>query len=376
MSRRIAARTKGASRVALLALVAVSCAIVASLAGAEEVKTAWQPKAPDGLPTDFDWIRLPSDEWLKGEILSMYDDKLEFDSDELGTLTFDFTDLREVRSSRVVQIGFEGREPVIGRLLLDGATARVVGDGGEVSFPRAEILTIIVGTPKEINYWSGYASLSGNVRSGNTDQIDYTARLGTTRRSVRDRVGFAYIGNITRINSEDTSNNHRANLGWDHFTSQRLFINVAGLEWYRDPFQNVGDRWTVTAGVCYQLYDTSRTAWSVTAGPAWQSTRWESVPPDEDETADSVALRIGTRFSHEVTDDIDIYAIYDGFFADQASGSYSHHLDTGITMELIGDLDLTVAWVWDHIQEPSPLADGTFPKNDDTRLTFGLGWSF
>jgi hypothetical protein len=40
---------------------------------ADDAKAPWQPKAPDGQPADFDWIRLPSDEWLKGKIISMYD---------------------------------------------------------------------------------------------------------------------------------------------------------------------------------------------------------------------------------------------------------------------------------------------------------------
>jgi putative salt-induced outer membrane protein YdiY len=233
-----------------------------------------------------------------------------------------------------------------------------------------------VGTPKEINYWSGYANVGGNVRSGNTDQIDYTARLGALRRTVKNRVGFDYIGNITRINSEDTSNNHRANLGWDYFVSQRLFVNVAGLEWYRDPFQNIGNRWTVTAGLGYEIIDTDRTEWSVSAGPAWQSTTWDSVEPGDDDASSSLSFRIGTNFDYELTDDIDFYGLYNAFFTDKESGTYTHHLDTGLAIELIGDLDFNVSWIWDHIQDPRPLEDGSVPKKDDTRLVFGLGFSF
>ena len=141
----------------------------------------------------------------------------------------------------------------MGRLVLDGANARVVAEAGETAFGRSEILTIVVGAAREIDYWSGYANVGGNIRSGNSDQIDYTARLGTMRRSVKDRTAFDYIGTITRIDSVDTSNNHRVTLGWDRFLSKRLFLNLIGLEWYRDPFQNVADRWTVTAGVGYEL---------------------------------------------------------------------------------------------------------------------------
>ncbi len=81
----------------LAACIATLLASTVTLA--ETPSEPWHPVAPDGLPTDFDWIRLPSDEWLKGEIISMYDRELEFDSDELGDLTFDFDDLKEIRTS-------------------------------------------------------------------------------------------------------------------------------------------------------------------------------------------------------------------------------------------------------------------------------------
>ena len=129
------------------------------------------------------------------------------------------------------------------------AKARVIAESGETAFGRPEILTIVVGSAREIDYWSGYASVGGNVRSGNSDQVDYTARLGTMRRSVRNRSAFDYIGTITRIDDEDTTNNHRVTVGWDHFLGKKWFVNVVGLEWYRDPFQNVADRWANNVGV-------------------------------------------------------------------------------------------------------------------------------
>ncbi len=374
VDRVVHSRTRAALFVAAAGL-AVSV-LAAAATRADDAKVPWQPKAPEGLPTDFDWIRLPSDEWLKGKIVSMYDGKLEFDSDELGVHTFDFADIKELRTSRVVEVGLADRKPVTGRLLVADKAARVVAETGETPFDRSEILTIVVGARREIDYWSGYANLGGTLRSGNSDQIDYTARLGTVRRSVRDRTGIDYIGNITRINSEDTSNNHRATLGWDRFLNQRLFLNVVGLEWYRDPFQNVANRWTVTTGLGYEIVDTPRTTWSVTAGPAWQSTDWKSVPAGEEDSASSVALRVGTRFDHEFTGSIDYYTHYNAFFTDEASGSYTHHLDVGLKIELTGDLDVNASWVWDYVQDPRALADGSFPKKDDTRLVFGLGWSF
>jgi putative salt-induced outer membrane protein YdiY len=360
-------------------MIVLACAVVAicpPCVGAEDRPEPWQPVAPAGMPTHFDWIRLPSDEWLKGEIVSMYDRNLEFDSEELGLLTLDWEDIKEVRSSSVVQVGFRKGEPAVGRLVVEGDMVRVVGESGEVEFARGEILTIIVGTPKEINYWSAYANVGGNIRSGNTDQVDYTARLGAMRRSLKNRIAFGYLGNITTIDDVDTSNNHLVTANWDRFVSERLFVFIADLEWYRDPFQNIANRSTLAAGVGYEIIDTSCTSWSVTAGPAYRVTEYESVAEGEDDAPGSLGLAISTDLGYELNGDIDFYLSYGAMFADEEAGTYTHHVDTGLDFELIGNLDFTVAWVWDRVQDPRPLEDGSLPEQDDYRITFGLGWDF
>ena len=45
-------------------------------------------------------------------------------------------------------------------------------------------------------------------------------------------------------------------------------------------------------------------------------------------------------------------------------------------IELTKILDLDVSFIWDHIQDPKPSADGTVPKNDDYRLILALGIDF
>ena len=196
--------------------------------------------------------------------------------------------------SRVVQVGFVDREPAIGRLILDGDTARVISGTGEAEFSRGEVHTLIAGDRKEINYWSADVSIGGNIRSGNTDQVDYTARLGAMRRSLKNRVAFDYLGNITTVDDVDTANSHRATLGRHYFLSERLFVNVVKGQWYRDEFQNIKNRYTIGGGLGYEVIDTPRTSWTLGAGPAWQSTQFVSVEPDEEDTTDGFAFNISS----------------------------------------------------------------------------------
>ena len=72
------------NRMLSIAVALVALFVVCGPAVAEEGQESWQPPPP--MPDDFDWIQLTSGEWLKGEIIAMYDDSLEFDSKELDDL--------------------------------------------------------------------------------------------------------------------------------------------------------------------------------------------------------------------------------------------------------------------------------------------------
>ena len=79
-------------------------------------KPTQDPKTFKPDATKFDWIRLKSDEWLKGEILSLRDGTFEFDSDELEELEMDWADVAEVRSAKVHTLLLEGRRSHTGNL--------------------------------------------------------------------------------------------------------------------------------------------------------------------------------------------------------------------------------------------------------------------
>ncbi len=61
----------------IMLVVLGALALMVISAGADEMQSGWHPPSP--LPDDFDWVQLTSGEWLKGEIVSMYEEKLEFE---------------------------------------------------------------------------------------------------------------------------------------------------------------------------------------------------------------------------------------------------------------------------------------------------------
>jgi len=318
---------------------------------------------------------LKSGEWLKGKITAMYDEEFEFDSAELDDLTLDWADVKEVRSAGIMQIGFEHDVVASGQLLIEGDTVRVMGEEDQ-TFPRSDLITITAGAPKEINNWSGKITIGANIREGNTEQTEFSSQATVKRRTPKSRVTFDYLGNFNRTFGDVAADNQRVTAGWNRYFSKRFFWTPATGEYYRDPFQNIGSRWTLGMGVGYTLIDTSKIDWEVTGTVAYQTTQFDDVSDGESDSADTPSLVFGTVYDHELTKDIDFIFDYRFYIVNEESGTYTRHLLTGPEFELTKLFDFDITIVWDRIQDPREASDGIFPEQDDFRLTFGLGIDF
>jgi hypothetical protein len=354
---------------ALLAVMVLATGIL--LADAEE--EPWKPLPP--MPEKFDWIQLTSDEWLKGEFIVLYENKLEFDSDELGVLTLDWEDIKQVRSARIMQVRFLNEISAIGKLHIEGEIVRVIGEQDQ-EFARSKILTIIAGEPRERNFWAGKVTLGANIRQGNSDIVEGNASIRVLRRTIHSRFTFDYLGNYNMTESIETANNHRASAVIDKFISDRFFWRPAFAEYFRDPVQNIAHRGTIGTGFGYQIADTAKTDWEVSGGPAYQRTRNVDVEAGTPESDSTPALTGGTAYDLEITSMIDFSFDYRFQFTDKGAGTYNHHMVAGFETEITSLLDIDISFVWDRIQNPRPDSDGNVPEQDDFRLIFGLTFEF
>jgi len=352
----------------LLLVAATSVAWPGPVAWAE-----WEPPPP--MPDEFDWVQLVSGEWLKGEIRAMYEDSLEFDSEELDLLSLDFEDVRMIRSAQKLSVRVSRDRVATGKLLVDGDAVTVFGEVQQ-RFTRGELLTITRAARSRRDYWSGDITLGGNFRSGNTDQTEISTAITLKRRTIVSRATLDYLATLTRNNGVESANNHRLKLNWDRFVNDRLFIRPLFGEWYRDPFQNIEARFTGGTGVGYQLIDNKKTDWSVFAGPAYQSTKFFEVEEGTSDTEGSWAFSIGTDYETAITKWLDFTYDYSAQITSEAAGRYNHHMVGSLEFDLVGSLELDLSLVWDRIESPKQNADGTFPEKDDYRLILGLTYDF
>lgn len=335
--------------------------------------TAWAPPLP--AEDAFDWIQLESGEWLKGRFEALQDEKVEFESEELDDLEFKWEDVAQVRSPHIQDLLFEDKDEASGPITITREWV-TVGGAAPRTFPRAKLLSITRGGSKERNYWSGDATLGLTLRRGNAEEILYNAKAGLQRRTPATRFDLDYLGNVSRTDSVESSNNHRLNAEFDLWLSRRLYLVLPSGEYFTDEFQNIDRRITLGAGLGYDLLDRNALEWNVTAKPSYQSTRFDSVQAGEAESQDAGAFVLGSEFDWEISQRVDLVLEYQGQYTRADVGGTLHHSVSTLEIELSKRFDLDISFVWDRVGDPQADENGITPEPDDFRLVLGIGVDF
>ena len=333
---------------------------------------SWGP--PSALPDKFDWIQLNSGEWLKGDLKVLYEDKLEFDSDELDLLELDWEDVKQVRGHKPHSVRLEGSMTVVGILKVVDDKVFVITEEEVLEFDRSRLVSIAHGATKEIGNWSAKISISLDVRGGNSDQTNYSTSANARRRTSGSRFFIDYLGIFNKTEGIETANSQRINSYYDIFKTRKFYWRPVFGEYFRDPFSNIENSVTVGTGVGYHIIDTSKTEWDITPGLAYQHTQNVSVEAGQDSDNSTPALVVGTVYDTELTKMIDFNARYKFNIVNQESGKYTHHAVAAVAIELTDKLDLDLSIVWDRIQDPKPKDDGRVPDQDDFYFFFGIGF--
>lgn len=324
---------------------------------------------------DYDWIQLKTGEWLKGRLKAMQDRQIEFFSEKLSDLTFDWKDIRQVRSARTIDVLFVGGTKVSGPITVTPKEVKV-GGGPQQAFPRDQLQSLTPGGSKERDYWSVDLSSGLTLQAGNTRSMQYNAQIGLQRRTPATRFTLDYIGNIGQVNNTENANNQRVNTEFDLWLSRRFYLILPSVEYYTDPFQNLAYRVTGGLGIGYDLIDHPGVQWNITTGPAYQQAGFDSTAPGVPTEKGTAALTFGSRFQWDITRRTKIILQYRGQYTSKAIGETTHHSVGTFSVDLNKRLTLDVSGIWDRISNPKTGASGLEPKPDDFRLVVGLGLHF
>jgi putative salt-induced outer membrane protein YdiY len=321
-----------------------------------------------------DWIQLKSGEWLRGRLYGMQNRTVEFESDELDDLKFDWKDVHQVVLPHAL-VSYGERKMAAGALRVDQQTVTITG-AEPLSFPREELIGIAPGQMRELDYWSGKFNVGLNVRSGNSEQVDLATTARLERRTANTHLKLDYTGNFSENDSVENVNNQRAGGSFNVFLTRRLFLVTPAMEYYRDPFQNVGRQFTIGGGGGYYFIDRPKVEWLVGGGPAFQRTRFETVEAGESPDSRTPAFFLQSTFDVELTKRVDFELGYQAIITNEESGRLAQHSTATLEIDLTQRLDLDITFIWDRTENPHPDSAGVVPKQNDFRLNLSLGVKF
>jgi len=339
-----------------------------------EIKAIWENLTPKA--EKYDWIQTDSGEWFKGEIKSLYRDDLEFDSDEIGIYVFDFDDIKQIKSYQVLSVNIDNAAIVEGILRYKDGELKVIQGDQEYSFSREDIVSMAPEDGCEWNKWSGDVSLGLDLRRGNTNQSDLTARASIKRLTSKSRLTLDYLGRYSEVDGVGTMSDNRLNEKYDVYLKRDFFWTPLFSEYYQDKFANIQRQVTLGVGIGYTIADRKKFSWYVSGGPAFINTKHYSVEAGNSRHTNSAAIEMSTALEYDITKDIELNYDYKITFANRGSGAFKHHMVTTLENELTDWLDLDITYVWDFLSHPERSSTGDKPSKNDHQIIVGLGGDF
>ena len=345
--------------------------------------------------TKSDWMELKSGEWVRGEFKGVYSGKVEFDSVEFDLIKFDIDDVKQIQTVGTSMINLNAKMPKISSLykiplsnakenelvgnlsFKDNEFVVVLPDGTKQLLPTDTVASIAAGEPKESNYWSASVFIGLDILAGNTEQVTITGKASAERRTSLTRFRADYLSTYTKIDTNiTTADNNRLTGSLDLYQTAHFYWRLASLEYLRDPFRNIETKYTLSAGAGYDILYTDTTDLSVTMGPGYQETRYDTVDIGEEEKASTGLLFLDTRFSQELRDDVDLLLNYNMYIVNKESGTYVHHAEASLETELISNFTVDLSFFWDRTEEPVSNSSGQLPGKNDFKTMLAIGYTY
>ena len=336
-------------------------------------------------PGQYSWVQLDTGEWLKGDIIALYDEKLSFDSDHFDNLVIDLEDIEAIHGRGIFvvtaresgpAVGIFDPETISGFFQVRGALIMVESGGTTHEFTREELVSVTPLAEQERDRWRGDVKIGLNVREGNTDIWEYSVGTKLQRRTPVSRWTFDYMGYKNETDGVRVEDSHRLTLAADRFTGRKIYWRPFSAQYFRDKLQNIEHQATVDTGLGYHLIDTPRTTWDLQAGVGGNYLESVSVEAGETTGDWSPVGTLGMDLEIEVTSWLDYELEIDMWFLEEDAGKYAHHIVTVLSSDLFGDLDLDISFEWNHTENPQAAEGGAIPKQDDYRFNVGLSYEF
>ena len=342
-------------------------------------QTLAQTPTPE-LDDNWDWIKLTSDEWLKGDFIAMYKDVLEFDSDNLGIVEIDWEDVAELHTKGYQSVRINDNRIITGLITFKDGQLTITAAGLTTSIGNDQLVSLAPAQGDRRGYWDAKVTLGLDTQSGNTIQYSRTVTATVKRRTASSRIQFDYNLNYSESTDRDTdvetviADSVRFKAIADYYLDQRWFVRFADYEYFDDRFQNIAKRETIGVKAGYTAIDTSTVDLEFSAGPGYQATEFVTVESGSPKENESKVFSMETAWEWEFIKDFSYILKYSYTNVNESLGDSLQHLETGFEIEPIDDFTVNFTYYVDRTGKPIPLEDGSLPERDDTRFVISIGY--
>lgn len=346
------------------------------VAEVEEAMEKVEEEIEEGLPAEFtiqfgdtyDWMRLTSGEWLKGNLKRMREEEIEFDSDKLNIVKFDWEKVDQLHSPQLNTYVFEDKVDLVGRAVITKDTVLVETADGVQEYPRSDLLSIIQGTGRERDWWSMRLGAGFSANAGNTNQGSLNAYFEVARADYRTRSRAHYEGTVGYANGEENVHRHIGTLEILLFLSHRWYFTPAAAQLLNDRFQNIHFRATPGAGVGVHVFKTKRWEWDLDAGLGYQYLDVLSPAAGRKNPQNDGFASAGTWAELEFYKDVKLEIEWRTNFVYTTIGNTNHTGRARFSVEITDIFDFETSFLFLRTEDPAPRADGTVPSKNDYQI--------
>jgi len=319
-----------------------------------------------------DQLVLNNGDTLQGDIVSIADGQMVFNSPVLGELKIAMSKLQSFSSDETVKLQLVDGSVIEPRL---GSSASGFIELADIENPQTLAVNQIRGinpAPGKPVEWTGKLFAGLNVQTGNTEAQDMDLDVKATRETKGDRIILDARYEEDRREDDtsgdlSTSKRYYALGGhYDYFVSERTYI-YGDARTEKETTANLDQRIKLGGGSGYRWLETSRTRFEVEGGLSWVSEEFTNNSNDEEYTA----LRAATRLTHDLTSDIGFFNEAEWLVSLDDSEDQLFSMDTGLAYQVNGHLSLEAKLHYDWDKSPS-----AGNKKDDSRYVFGVSWGF
>lgn len=321
-----------------------------------------------------DMVEFNNGDRIQGEIVSMQDGILKFNSVVLGEVSVALEKVKRFSTDTEAELHFQDGTVLKQQVQAAGEGEIIVKEGalvGAQTLPLNQLKNINPPPVPPVT-WEGRITSGLVIDRGNTDSQDLNLDIHAKRETGQDRIILDAEFNEKRETNQDTgkenTSKRRYEVGghYDYFVSPRYYV-YGDVNAEKEATANLDLRLNIGGGAGYRWIKNETTNLDLEAGLGWVNESFSDASKDND----YISMRTAWRYSHDLNTNVHLFHNGEWFpslddFEDQLVKT-----ETGIRSKVNGHLSVEAKVVFDWDQTP---ADGA--EKEDTTYIFGVGWDF